>query len=166
MASVYFHASDTILGELLDLGGMFLFVLTVAALQQRRAVRTQGVATGPQQHPGHHPRLRFGSNQQLISLVIARNIGLAAASLCTGALASPMFGLIGSLVAVHEVWSGYMTVRYGKALVITFLVAWGVWWLDYLGIWCCPSNHVLTGHGIWHLLNGLVFWFTFLHFRP
>jgi hypothetical protein len=50
------------------------------------------------------------------------------------------------------------------AMVASFLVAWSFWWLDFLHILCIPSNHVLTGHGIWHLMNGLVFWFAYLHY--
>ena len=39
VASAYFHASDIILGETLDLSGMFMFILSIAALQQYRSTQ-------------------------------------------------------------------------------------------------------------------------------
>ncbi len=38
VASAYFHASNTVLGESLDLSGMFMFILTLAAFQQNRVI--------------------------------------------------------------------------------------------------------------------------------
>ncbi len=163
-ASAVFHATDTILGEALDSAGMFMFILTVAALQQRRDFLTHSEATG-QQHRSRLPQVHLGSNRQLIVLVIAVTTILTVLSAYTTVFASPTFGLIVALVALREVWSGNKIGCWGWALLTTFLVAWGIWWLDYLKILCYPSNHILTGHGVWHLLNGLVFWFTFLHYK-
>ncbi len=105
VASAFFHATDTILGEALDLGGMFLFILTVAALQQRRVFLAQNVVAG-QRLRRHLLPVYFGSNRHLIILVIALTMILTVLSACTTVFASPAFGLIVVLVALREVLSG------------------------------------------------------------
>lgn len=145
MASAYFHASNTILGETLDLSGMFLFILSIAALQQYRSTPHIG-------------------NTLLISLVIVFSTILTVLSVFSSVLASPLFAILVVIVIVRGVMDNKLSF-WSWAMVVTFAIAWAFWWLDYLHILCIPGNHILTGHGVWHLLNGLVFWFTFLHFR-
>jgi hypothetical protein len=144
-ASAYFHASNTILGETLDLSGMFLFILSIAALQQHRAT----------------PWL---TGKTCVIAVIIGSLLLTALSTISAVLASPLFALIVVIVVLRGIYDRKLG-PWAWAMVGTFVVAWGFWWLDFLKILCIPGNHLLTGHGIWHLLNGAVFWFTFLHFR-
>lgn len=145
VASAYFHASNTILGETLDLSGMFMFILSLAALQQHRATPKAG-------------------SQIFIAGVLLGTLALTALSTFSAALASPMFAGFVVIVIVRGIWDRKLG-PWAWAMVGTFVVAWSFWWLDLLHILCIPGNHILTGHGIWHLLNGLVFWFAFLHFR-
>jgi hypothetical protein len=145
VASAYFHASNTILGETLDLSGMFMFILSLAALQQYRAT----------------PRV---SPKIFIVAVVTLSIGFTLLSTVSAVLASPLFGVI----VVFVIGRGIHDAKLGPwawAMVWTFIVAWAFWWLDITHVLCIPGNHILTGHGIWHLLNGLVFWFSFKHFR-
>ena len=145
VASAYFHASNTILGETLDLSGMFMFILSLAALQQHRATPKAG-------------------SQIFIAGVLLGTLALTALSTFSAALASPMFAGFVVIVIVRGIWDRKLG-PWAWAMVGTFVVAWSFWWLDLLHILCIPGNHILTGHGIWHLLNGLVFWFALLHFR-
>lgn len=145
IASGYFHASNTILGETLDLSGMFLFILAIAAMQQQRARPDQ---------PG---------SSALIGLAVAGTIALTTLSSISAAFASPMFAAIVVVVVIRGIYDQKLT-RWAYAMVISFLIAWGFWWLDFLLIICNPDNHILTLHGLWHLLNGLVFWFAFKHY--
>jgi hypothetical protein len=78
--------------------------------------------------------------------------------------ASPTFGVFVVLVVARGIYDRKLG-PWAWAMVGTFLVAWGFWWLDFLHILCIPSNHILTGHGVWHLMNGLVFWFAYLHYE-
>jgi hypothetical protein len=145
VASAYFHASNTVLGETLDLSGMFLFILTLAALQQYRATPRMGVTF-------------------VIAAVVVASILLTVLSVKSALLASPLFGLIVALViarGIHDQKLG----PWAWAMAGTFAIAWAFWWADILHVLCIPGNHILTGHGIWHLLNGLVFWYAFLHFQ-
>jgi hypothetical protein len=145
VASGYFHASNTILGETLDLSGMFMFILSIAALQQERA------------SPGRP------GNPKLITLVILGTLVLTVLSSLSTAFASPMFAGIVVIVVIRGVYDQKLTM-WAYAMVATFLIAWGFWWLDFLHIVCNPNNHILTLHGMWHLLNGLVFWFAYQHY--
>ncbi len=145
VASAYYHASNTILGEVLDLSGMYLFIFSVMAIQQHRS-RPQADASG------------------LIWLVVAASLVMSVLSACWTIFASPAFSLFVLLVVARGIYDRKLG-PWAWAMVGTFAVAWGFWWLDFLHILCVPSNHILTGHGVWHLLNGLVFWFAYLHYH-
>ncbi|WP_417736078.1 ceramidase domain-containing protein [Rosistilla oblonga] len=146
LASGYFHASNTILGETLDLSGMFMFILSIAALQQHRSDPNR---------PGQ---------RMLIAIVLVGSLILTVLSSFSTAFASPMFAVIVVIVVARGLYDSMLT-RWAYAMVITFLIAWGFWWLDYMHIVCHPDNHILTGHGLWHLLNGVVFWCAFRHYQ-
>lgn len=145
VASAYFHAANTILGETLDLSGMFLFILTIMAIQHNRA-KPQGTST-----------------TRLTAMVLAGTIGITVLSAYWAVFASPTFAVLVVIVIVRGIYDRKLG-PYAWAMVATFAVAWTLWWLDFLHVLCIPGNHILTGHGIWHLLNGLVFWFTYLHY--
>lgn len=144
VASAYFHASDTILGELLDLSGMFLFIFSIMAIQQHRA------------RPA-------GSAAQLIAMVVVASLVMTLLSAYSTVFAIPGFAVFVVCVVARGIYDRKLG-PWAWAMVGTFLVAWGFWWLDLMHVLCVPTNHVLTGHGVWHLLNGLVFWFTYLHY--
>jgi len=144
VASGYFHASNTILGETLDLSGMFMFILSIAALQQQRKRSDRPGSTA------------------LIALVILGTAILTVLSSFSTAFASPLFAAIVVVVVIRGLYDQKLT-RWAYAMVVTFLVAWGFWWLDFLHLVCNLNNHILTLHGLWHLLNGLVFWFAYRH---
>jgi hypothetical protein len=39
-----------------------------------------------------------------------------------------------------------------------FGLAWAIWWLDFTKVLCDPQNHILSGHGVWHLITGTTFY--------
>jgi hypothetical protein len=46
------------------------------------------------------------------------------------------------------------------------LIAWGIWWLDFLKIWCSPSTaHIINGHAVWHILGSLSFVFVYKFYK-
>lgn len=56
-----------------------------------------------------------------------------------------------------------------NSLLIAFallLTGWGIWWLDFLKIWCDPSTfHFINGHAIWHILTVLSFVFVYKFYK-
>jgi len=58
-------------------------------------------------------------------------------------------------------------IGYRDLLVVgaLFALAWGLWWLDKLGVACDPDNHVLNLHGVWHVLGAASFVFWYRHYR-
>lgn len=84
-ASAYSHASNTILGETLDLSGMFFFILSIAALQQYRA--TPWIGNGP-----------------AIGLVVFAAIALTVLSTISAALASPLFAALVVMVIIRGIY--------------------------------------------------------------
>jgi hypothetical protein len=146
IASGYFHASNTILGETLDLSGMFMVIFCLLALQQHRAA----------------PNLI--SDMTLAVWVLIASAILTILSAFWAIFASPAFGVIVVIVIIRGIRANKVG-PWAWAMVGSFAVAWAFWWLDKLHILCIPGNHILTGHGIWHLLNGVVFWFAFGHYQ-
>lgn len=141
IASGYFHASNTILGETLDLSGMFMYIASVAMLQR--------------------PQISDSEKKELVFVITAAATTI---SYVSAIFASPLFAVMVAGVVICELTQGKPSKWLWWTLG-TFAVAWAFWWLDYTHAMCDPDNHVLTGHGVWHLLNGLVFWFSFLHWR-
>jgi hypothetical protein len=39
-----------------------------------------------------------------------------------------------------------------------------LWAADQRGWLCFPDNHLLSGHGAWHLLDALMFWSSFRYY--
>lgn len=145
VASCIFHATDTLLGEALDLHGMYCFILMVAcAHHQSLGYRVETMWAG------------------IFSFSLATLI--VAGFLAVEPLGTPAFALVMAAVIIRQWRLGFHTYWY--YVLGTFAVAWGVWWLDYLRIWCCPTCHVLSGHALWHLLNGVIVWQTWKIFEP
>lgn len=144
VASGIFHATDTFVGEILDLSGMYLFILTCLGLQLRRFEKL--------------PRGR------VVLFSLGTCVLCTALSIWQIYLATPIFAVVVAGVIVLEFCSPIRTYRYAIYCVGSLLVAMVFWLLDFFHIWCNPQNHLVNGHALWHLLSGLVFFFAYLHF--
>jgi hypothetical protein len=78
-------------------------------------------------------------------------------------LGTPVFALLVVILLVNQANAGFNSQWYW--MMGTFAVAYAFWLLDYHRILCCPTCHVLTGHGVWHLLNGVIVWQAFKIFE-
>lgn len=154
--SAYFHASSTHWGEVVDIGCMFLFSSYVLVINFNRWLCTRG--------PGLSRRV------QVAIFLLISSVSILAVSLFQG-----WVGIV--LFAAQAVGAGRLErllyrqrapgVSYRPlfALLGTFALAWGIWWLDILKIVCDPDNHFLQGHAAWHLLNSLCFLFLYRFYR-
>ena len=144
VASGIFHATDTFVGEILDLSGMYLFILTCLGLQLRRFEKL--------------PRGRVAV------FALGTCAACTALSIWQIYLATPIFAVVVAGVIVLELCSPIHSYRNAVYCVIWLLVALAFWLLDFFHIWCDPNNHLVNGHALWHLLSALVFFFAYRHF--
>lgn len=147
LGSFLFHMSGTFVGEFADLSAMFLIGSLMVTMEARRFV------------PMAMPRLTLLylalSGGSMLLVLAFRKIGIA------------LFGVQIALVYLSNiVWKmrkAKVVHRFAFWLGTTFAVALGVWTLDLTGVVCRPSNHVFTGHSVWHLLTALCLYFFYRH---
>ena len=151
IGSFFFHMSSTHAGEVVDLGAMFFFSSYVLVINYRRYV-----------HQSYGP---WTSKETAVYLALA----------LSGCLATYLFkGWVGTVYfAVQATVAGSLEVRTLRfrnegisykplqKLLLAFGIAWTLWWLDQLGIFCDPDNHIIQGHAGWHLANAFVFYFLY-----
>lgn len=136
-----YHASFTFIGQLLDLGSMFLLAsfLILAALRNhslQRGARATVVLAGT-----------------LLPLVLTATIRTVEGF----NFGIPLFAILLITAIYLELraarQNGQSLRLYGVAFTI-FLLGWAIWWLDITHVWCDPaSSHIINGHAIWHVAN-------------
>jgi hypothetical protein len=152
IGSFFFHMSSTHLGEVVDVGAMYLLVGYALVINLARY------------------RLRVGrplAPKMLVGLFIF----LVTVSIISVAMYKGKVGIW--VFAIQAVIAGHLEMRmyrhhggeedYGpiRGLLVCFGIAWAFWWLDLLGVFCDPDNHFLQGHAIWHVFNSAVFYFLY-----
>jgi len=152
IGSFFFHMSGTHIGEVVDVGAMYLlssYVLVENSARYRaRLGRPLAPSTGP-----------------------AAFVVLVLASIVAIAVFKGEVGVV--LFSIQVTLAGHLEVRMRRRfrdpvdyrplvkLLVCFSIAWGFWWLDLLRIHCNPDNHWLQFHAIWHLFNSAVFVFLY-----
>lgn len=141
LGSFVYHGTLTLIGQVLDVQGMYLLgMLILLAALVRRGTLTSRAA--PWIYVAACTALAVTqvavpeSRRVLFALVLLPGIVLEALPSTTGvALRSPQ------------------TVPY-RTGVLLLVVAYGVWLLDNAGIACSPTS-VVQGHGLWHVLTAV-----------
>ncbi|MCA9490036.1 MAG: ceramidase domain-containing protein [Myxococcales bacterium] len=140
LGSIAFHGTGTFVGELLDQAGMFMLsclILTFAAARARGWAPTTTALV--------YVGSVVGSSAFLL-LVRPAGIPLFAVQLVAGL----------GWELVHRSRSAepatFLDLQRG---ILIFVTAFVVWTTDITGLVCAPTNHVLTGHAVWHLLNAV-----------
>lgn len=147
IGSMLFHATGTRLGEVIDVSAMYLISALFVTLNLQRMRSWAGAKTW----------LFFGA-LSAGSVAFMLTSGSNGILLFTSQLV--FFGLSEIYMAFHP--ERYPAVRkHFYALSLTFGLSCAVWLLDLHRIVCIPDNHILGGHALWHLLNGLALWFYF-----
>ena len=52
-----------------------------------------------------------------------------------------------------------------KLALLSLVLAFIAWTLDFRRIICDPSNHILQGHAIWHVLSSICFLFLYEFYK-
>jgi len=146
--SAFYHGSGTLVGEYLDLFGMHMFIAGCFSLALVKNASPVNVS-------------RF------YIIAITLTITLITISLISIHLASPAFAVVCLAVIGIEIKSTCPATAKAHLWrgILTLVVAYIFWLLDFLHILCDPDNHLMTGHGVWHLLCGYVFYCVFKYYQ-
>jgi hypothetical protein len=147
LASVLFHATATLLAQLLDLSAMYL---------ETGLFITSGLARW---RPWTAPRLA-SLYLALVASSIAIAILVPTAGIAVFAAHAAAFAALELRAFLRDRADSYRPLAVACAL---FLLSLLVWWLDQSGVVCDPKNHLFGLHAAWHLLGALSFWFWYQH---
>lgn len=146
--SFLYHSTHTHWAETLDLSSMNLFSVLLFTLAAKRI------------WPGLH--------QRAIAAIYVVLLTVASAGLVIfdGTDRLAVFGATIAAVFVMEVMLGVRAHRLGKPIdyrwfkaTLAFLgLAYFAWQLDFQRVVCDPTNHFISGHGLWHILNAFCFY--------
>ncbi|MEM8866083.1 MAG: ceramidase domain-containing protein [Planctomycetota bacterium] len=140
-----YHATNTYVGEVMDIAGMYAFIFACASVQLYRDKTLSSLEA-----------TLLAATLAVVGTVLAAYSDLAK---------TPLFAVVLIVVAYNEITAeSVKNYRYAYAALGAFAVAFTFWVLDYSRCLCDPQNHVLTGHGVWHLLCGVAFYLTYRQF--
>lgn len=140
VASFLYYATNTILGQLADLGMMFfLAALLLAAALRARLTKPQFLAT-----------VILGGGLPLALTAGFRTIG-------GFNLGIPLFALLLTAAVYLELKVSRQDNLSLQTYALAFLmlaVGFIFWAADYKRIWCSAATaHYINGHALWHLFN-------------
>jgi hypothetical protein len=141
IGSSFFHMSGTYLGGCTDYLGMFLGTGLLTGYNVRRWLRCS-----------------FPAMYLVFAITAAALMGLTYAFPEENRLIYGL-GMPCCLIELRLFFRDHKVTDYrayvmGWALVTAATV---FWWLDLSRTLCHPDNHVLSGHGMWHILTAIAF---------
>lgn len=148
IGSTLFHMSGTFIFEVVDVFGMFLISSLMVSLNLWRLWqhRLKLIVT-----------LYFLLNIiSLFLLVKFESVGIALFATQIYAAMS-----LEALLYLREDGSNYSSLW---KMIVAFTASFSFWILDITKIVCIPDNHLLTGHGVWHLLNAIALYYMYLFY--
>lgn len=153
--SFFYHASLTFVGEVFDLGSMFLFasLLVVFNLERLGWLGRKGtlVVYLLVNALSLFVMIQFKTVGIFVfGILVFLALGMEAVMFFSGSTARS----VSRRNAVFR--ASYRFLGMGLAV---FLVSYAVWLLDFHKIVCDPRNHFVQGHALWHVLNSSVFIF-------
>jgi len=155
--SFIYHATYTFLGQILDLSSMFLLIAYLISFNLHRL------------HPKFYT-LKFSfslfillsllgiSGVYFIKTLNGFNIGIL---IFIFYLLFAVFLLLE--LKIHRKFKPY-NLRYLIIGFIIFGISHGIWFLDYMRVWCDPETfHFVNGHALWHIGSAisLIYFYKF-----
>ena len=156
LGSFFFHASSTHLGEVVDVGAMYLFIVFTLVINFNRWLKEKGKG--------------LTKNNQLLLFIIISIISIVVVSVFKGTVGIILFALLAILsghfeTALFKKYRNKYNYKPLLFLLLFFGLAWGIWWLDITKTVCNPKNHFLQGHALWHILNSFCFLFLYKFYK-
>jgi hypothetical protein len=149
LGSFFYHASLTFAGQWFDVMGMYL-LMSFAVLYRLASLYPFG---------GARFALIYG----------AANVTLGAFLIGLPQYRREMFAAFVLAVLALEllnysIQKSRIRMRYFLAALASFGVAYAIWLLDNLHIWCVPEGW-LQGHAVWHVLTAGAAGLLYLYYR-
>lgn len=138
VGSTLFHATSTYWGKLLDVSAMFFLSVTILSMALER---------------------RYSWDKRKTFLFFMSSLILSLSFLYIMKFGNILFAFQ-LLMAGWLEWK-MMNRSKLKLAAATMLIAFTFWLLDVYKILCVKENHILTGHGVWHLLAAFAIWSFF-----
>lgn len=140
-ASFFYYMSFTFVGQLADLGSMFLLMVLISVIGLKdRITKTSSRLL----------LLIFGTAIPLTLTIVFRTIA-------GFNLGIPLFGILIITAVILEIKrcrTDKINPKYFWLAFVLLGVAFVFWLLDYKQIWCSPGSfHFVNGHAVWHLFN-------------
>lgn len=143
IGSTLFHATGSRIGEIVDLGAMYLIsgLFIIFAVNRLKSVSTAVLSLS-------YAAITATS---LTAMIIFHSSGIA---IFVAHL------VVAVLLELTLAYRFYATTSYKhlNLMVMAFALAYFMWYLDYHKIFCDPDNHWFGGHAGWHLINSTCLW--------
>lgn len=140
VGSFFFHASGTFAGEVVDQIGMFLLSMLILCFSAAQA--------------------RGWDDARTVGLYAAGVVGSTLVLLVVRPIGIPLFAVqlavgLGWQVALYRESDAAGRAEHRPFIIglSIFLVSFAIWLTDITRLLCVPTNHLVTGHAIWHVLN-------------
>lgn len=138
--STLFHATGTVFGKMADVSAMFFFSAGVVALSLQKTYQ-------------------WGSQKTYLSFFCLLLPSLA--FLFIFRFGNVVFFSHLLLAIILEFRLKRLKMGYLRWSLVAFALAMVTWVLDVKRLFCDPHNHVINGHGLWHLLAALAIWLLY-----
>lgn len=149
LGSAFYHATLSLVGQTLDVLGMYLLISL--AVLSCLADQIQAV------------------KNKFLPVYLSVNVLLVVLLVIWPEVRREIFaGLVISLLFV-EIWrmrspSNHLPARWFWIGLLTLAAAYTIWILDNLRILCDPGS-ILQGHAAWHFLGAAAAWFLYRYYR-
>ncbi len=138
ISSFLYHASFTFLMQYFDLSSMFLYSAFFLTTNLCRI----GIIKADQQTNAMFSIVLIS----MLLLYFFRMTGIPI-------FAMQILTAVGIEIYIFRKNSFSANYKFILIALALFLIAFGVWWLDLLKIFCNSDNHYFQGHAIWHLFT-------------